>query len=52
MEDYGSLSPAPSSLAEEALMMSDPEGSWPFPSSSTAFDGKCDHLCTLIRVYT
>ncbi|XP_032771810.1 polycystic kidney disease protein 1-like 1 [Rattus rattus] len=38
MEDYGSLSPAPGSLAEETLMMSDPEGRWPFPSSSTAFD--------------
>ncbi|XP_031198335.1 polycystic kidney disease protein 1-like 1 [Mastomys coucha] len=38
VEDYGSLSPAPSSLAEETLMMSRPEGSWPSPSSSTDFD--------------
>ncbi|XP_076794253.1 polycystin-1-like protein 1 isoform X1 [Arvicanthis niloticus] len=38
MEDYGSLSPAQSSLTEEALMMSSSEGSWPSPSSSTDFD--------------
>ncbi|XP_040602561.1 polycystic kidney disease protein 1-like 1 [Mesocricetus auratus] len=38
MEDYGSLSPAPDSLEEQALMMSTPEGSWPPSSSSPAFD--------------
>ncbi|KAH0521453.1 Polycystic kidney disease protein 1-like 1 [Microtus ochrogaster] len=38
MEDSSSLSPAPGSLDEEALMMSAPEGSWPFSSSSSAFD--------------
>ncbi|XP_052055676.1 polycystic kidney disease protein 1-like 1 [Apodemus sylvaticus] len=38
VEEYGSLSPAPSSPAEEALVMSNPEGSWPSPSSSTDFD--------------
>ncbi|KAK7834456.1 hypothetical protein U0070_017642 [Myodes glareolus] len=37
MEDSSSLSPAPDSLDEEALMMSAPEGSWP-PSSSTTLD--------------
>uniref|UniRef100_A0A8C2MV59 Polycystin-1-like protein 1 n=1 Tax=Cricetulus griseus TaxID=10029 RepID=A0A8C2MV59_CRIGR len=38
MEDYGSLSPAPGSSDEQALMMSTPEGSWPPSSSSPAFD--------------
>ncbi|XP_028634767.1 polycystic kidney disease protein 1-like 1 [Grammomys surdaster] len=38
MEDYGSLSPAQSPLAEDALMVSSSEGSWPAPSSSTDFD--------------
>ncbi|XP_036056992.1 polycystic kidney disease protein 1-like 1 [Onychomys torridus] len=38
MEDYGSLSPAPGSLEEEAFMMSTPEGSWAPSSSSPAFD--------------
>ncbi|XP_075798924.1 polycystin-1-like protein 1 [Microtus pennsylvanicus] len=37
-EDSSSLSPAPGSLDEEALMVSTPEGSWPFSSSSPAFD--------------
>ncbi|GAB1295807.1 Polycystic kidney disease protein 1-like 1 [Apodemus speciosus] len=38
VEGYSSLSPAPSSLAGEALLLSSPEGSWPSPSSSADFD--------------
>lgn len=51
MEDSSSLSPAPESLDEEALMMSAPEGSWP-PSSSRTLDGKCIHLCTSLYLGT
>ncbi|XP_059131313.1 polycystin-1-like protein 1 [Peromyscus eremicus] len=38
MEDYGSLSPGPGSLEEEAFMMSTSEGSWSPSSPSPAFD--------------
>ena len=52
MEDSNSLSPAPGSLDEEALKMGTPEGSWPPSSSSPAFDGKCQHLCTSLYLGT
>lgn len=51
MEDSSSLSPAPDSLDEEALMMSAPKGSWP-PSSSPTLDGKCIHLCSSLYLGT